>query len=150
MWRYTKYLITLLGLSVLVSTPARAEMGVNLNINVGVPPPIEVEAPPSMVYLAEPGVYVAVGVPYDLFFVGGRYYYYHGDHWFWARGYGGPWVYVADRSVPRGLRRYDIARLHAYREHEFQRYTTEGPRYRGRHFAAVPGRGPHEGRRFGH
>ena len=134
-------LMTILGVSLLANTPVWAGVGVGLNINVGIPlpPPIEVAAPPSMVYLAEPGVYVAVAVPYDLFFVGGRYYYYHGNRWFWARGYGGPWVHIASRSVPWGLRRYDINRLHAYREREFRRYTMEGSRYHGRHFAAARG-----------
>jgi hypothetical protein len=125
--------------------------GVDINVNVGIPlpPPIEVEASPAMVFLTEPGVYVAVGVPYDLFFIGGRYYYSHGGYWYGARGYGGPWVHVGGRSIPPGLRRYKVERLHEFREREFHRYTAEGPKYHGRHFRAMaePGsRGPGEGR----
>ena len=41
-----------------------------------------------MVYLAEPSVFVAVGVPYDIYFVSGRYFYMHGANWFWEPGFG--------------------------------------------------------------
>ena len=68
-----------------------------------------------MVYLPEPSAYVAVGIPYDLYFVGGRYYYLRGSNWFWAPGYGGPWNYVAYSSVPPGLRKFKPARLHGDR-----------------------------------
>jgi len=148
MWRYAKHAMTIMGMSMLLNLPVWAVAGVDVNVNVGIPlpPPIVVAAPPTMVYLAEPGVYVAVGIPYDLFFVGGRYYYYHGDRWFWAPGYRGPWVHVVGRSVPWGLRRYPIERLHVAREREFHRYTVDGSHYHGRHFAGVAG--PHEGRRF--
>ncbi len=133
----------------LASAPVWAGLDINVNVGVPLPPPIEVDAPPAMVFLAEPGVYVAVGVPYDFFFIGNRYYYFHGGYWYGARGYGGPWVHVGDRSIPPGLRRYKIERLHEFREREFHRYTAEGRKYHGRHFRAMaePGsRGRGEGR----
>src|SRR5262245_32725706 len=85
----------------ILATPARAE--VNINVNIGPPPPVVVVERPTMLYLPEPAVYVAVGVPYDIFFVGGRYYYFHGNNWFWAAGYGGPWVHVHQSHLPPGL-----------------------------------------------
>src|SRR5215510_8565378 len=97
----------LLGLTLMnsmLATPAFAE--VNINVNIGPPPPIVVHERPAMVYLPEPGMFVAVGVPYDIYFVGGRYYYYHGTNWFWASGYDGPWVHVVYKSLPPGLQRY--------------------------------------------
>jgi hypothetical protein len=124
--------------------PARAEM--NLNINIGVPPPVvvapppvEVEAPPEMVFLPEPGIYVAIGIPFDVFFISGRYYYFHGGNWFWARGYGGPWTHVVYKSLPPGLRKYKVERLHAFREREYKAYKAQGPKFRGKHFVALPG-----------
>src|SRR5262245_43326033 len=62
----------------------------NVNVHIGEPPPVVVYSPPTMVLLPEPQTYVAVGVPYDIFFVSGRYYYFNGGHWFWGTGYGGP------------------------------------------------------------
>src|SRR5207248_1469851 len=55
-----------------------ASAQVNVNINIGAPPPVVVRARPTMVYLPEPGAYVAIGIPYDIYFVSGRYYYLHG------------------------------------------------------------------------
>ncbi len=145
MWRYRKLTTTML-LSLImgvgpVSVPAWAEVDVNINVGIPLPPPIVVATPPAMVFLTEPAVYVAVGVPYDIFFVSGRYYYFHGDRWYWARGYGGPWVHVAYQSLPPGLRRYKVERLHTFRDREFHRYNAQGPRYKGRHFVAVPSPG---------
>ena len=147
MWRHTKQLMILTGWSLVVwmvpvSVPVWAGVDVNINIGVPLPPAIVVEAPPAMVFLAEPGVYVAVGVPYDIFFIGDHYYYAHGGYWYWAPGYGGPWVHVVDQSLPSGLRRYKVDRLHEFREREFQRYREDGPKYRGKHFNAVAGPGP--------
>lgn len=122
-----------------LATPASAE--VNINVNIGPPPPVVVHESPTMVYLAEPGVFVAVGVPYDIYFVSGRYYYFHGDHWFWATGYGGPWVHVVHTSLPPGLRKYKVVKLHEYREREYRVYKTQGPAFKGKHFNADPG--PH-------
>ncbi|PYS09040.1 MAG: hypothetical protein DMG17_27780, partial [Acidobacteria bacterium] len=100
----------------LLTTPARAQ--VSIDVHIGEPPPVVVYSPPTMVMLPEPQMYVAVGVPYDIFFVSGRYYYFHGDHWFWGAGYGGPWTYVAVERLPPGLRRYKVRQLREFRERE--------------------------------
>src|SRR5262245_42041111 len=118
-----------------LTTEARAQ--VNVNVNIGRPAPVIVQAPPEMLFLPDPGVYVAVGIPYDVFFIGGRYYYYHGDHWFWGPGYGGPWTYVEYRALPHGLRKYKIVRLREYREREYKVYRVQGNNFRGEHFYAV-------------
>lgn len=115
---------------------------VDVHIDVVLPLPIEVEAPPTMVYLAEPGVYVAVGIGYDLFFIGGRYYYYHGNKWFWASGYGEPWVHVVVKSLPPGLRKFNMTKLHQFRAREFKAFKAQGLKYKGKQFKAVAGPGP--------
>ncbi len=122
-----------------VGTPAWAEVDVNINIGVPLPPSIVVEAPPMMVFLAEPAVYVAIGTPYDIFFIGGRYYYFYRGNWFWAPGYGGTWVHVVYRSLPPGLRKYKVERLREFREREFKLSKGQGPKYTGRHFIAKSG-----------
>ena len=121
----------------LLAMPARAE--VNINVNIGPPPPVVVVERPTMLYLGEPGVFVAVGVPYDIFFVSGRYYRFHGDNWFYATGYGGPWVHVVYRSLPPGLQKYKVVQLREYREREYRVYKVEGPKFKGKHFDADPG-----------
>jgi hypothetical protein len=117
--------------------PTHAHAQVHVNVNIGQPPPVIVQAPPPMLLLPEPGVYVAVGIPYDVFFLGGRYYYVQGNHWFWGPGYAGPWTYVEYRSLPPGLRKYKVVKLREYREREYQVYRVQGASFRGEHFSAV-------------
>jgi hypothetical protein len=134
----------LLGLLLVQSataTPAFAE--VNINVNIGSPPPVVVHERPTMVYLAEPGMFVAVGVPYDIYFISGRYYYYHGDNWFWASGYDGPWVFMQRKSLPPGLQKYKIVQLRDFREREYRVYKVQGSNFKGQHFSADPGKGKH-------
>src|SRR6185295_13796230 len=115
---------------------ASASTQVNVNINIGAPPPVVVRARPTMVYLPEPDAYVAVGIPYDIYFVSGRYYYLHGNDWFWAQGYNGPWVYVSYNTLPPGLRKYKVERLHEFREREYKVYKVQGQSFKGKHFEA--------------
>ena len=122
-----------------LATPAFAEL--NINVNIGAPPPIVVQQRPTMVYLAEPGMFVAVGVPYDIYFISGRYYYLHGDNWFWAAGYGGPWVHVVRKNLPPGLQKYKVVQLRDFREREYKVYKAQGPKFKGQHFSAEPGNG---------
>jgi hypothetical protein len=130
------------------ATPALAQ--VSVNVQIGEPPPVVVYSPPPMVLLPEPQMYVAVGVPYDIYFISGRYYYLHADHWFWGPGYGGPWTYVAVERLPPGLRKFKVKQLHEFRDREYRVYKAEGPRFRGTYFVAEerghPGRGHGKGK----
>lgn len=132
--RKSGLLLSLLFGSVL---PTFASTQVHVNVNIGPPAPVIVEAPPPMLFLPEPGVYAAAGIPYDVYFVSGRYYYLHGDHWYWAHGYRGPWTYVEYRSLPPGLRKYKVVRLHEYRDREYKVYAVQGEKFHGKHFYAV-------------
>ena len=104
---------------------------VHINVNIGAPPPIIVHSAPTMVYLPEPAVYVAVGIPHDLYFISGRYYYSRGNDWYWAPGYGGPWRSVVYKSLPPGLRKFKTARLHEFRDREYRVYRVSARDYRG-------------------
>jgi hypothetical protein len=116
--------------------PAYAQVNVGVNIHIGDPPPVVVAAPPTMVLMPEPQMYVAVGVPYDIYFVSGRYYYLHEGHWFWGTRYGGPWTYVAVERLPPGLRRYKVRQLHEFRDREYNVYKVRGSAYHGKYFVA--------------
>ena len=135
--RHFGFLLGVVLLAGTLATPASAE--VNINVNIGAPPPVIVHERPTMVYLPEPAMYVAVGVPYDIFFVSGRYYYFHNDNWFWASGYNGPWVHVVHKSLPPGLQKHKIVVLRDYREREYKVYKAQGPKYKGKHFDGDPG-----------
>ena len=131
-----------LGLMLVLFSATAARAQVSVNVHIGEPPPVVVYTPPTMVMLPETQAYVAVGVPYDIFFLEGRYYYVHGDNWFWAPGYGGPWVHVVYTRLPPGLRRYKVVQLREYREREYRIYKVQGQGFKGKHFVAV--RGDHD------
>jgi hypothetical protein len=114
--------------------PAHAQ--VNINVRIGEPPPVVVTAPPTMVLMPEPQMYVAVGVPYDIYFVSGRYYYLHEGHWFWLPRYGGPWTYLAVEKLPPGLGKYKVKQLHEFRDREYDVYKVRGSAFHGKYFVA--------------
>jgi hypothetical protein len=76
-------------------------------VNVGVtitgppPPPIILPAPPQVVVVPNSPVYYAPSVSFNLFRYDGRYYTLHDGSWFYAKGHGGPWVFIAPDRVPR-------------------------------------------------
>jgi len=110
----------------LMAVPAHAQ--VNINVQIGEPAPVVVQAPPTMILMPEPQMYMVVGVPYDIFFVSGRYYYYNGGHWFWGPGYAGPWAYVKTDKLPKSLRKYKVHQLREFRDREYRVYQVQGPR----------------------
>ena len=141
------------------SAASAGNVGVDVNLHIGnqpqqvvipapaAPPPAPVivreQAPPAVVaidddvdfvYPAQLGFYVAVGVPYDLFYVRNNYYLFRDGRWFSASGSHGPWVAARYRELPPGLRRHDIARIRAYRSTEYDIYHRDRDHYRGRHF----------------
>lgn len=131
----------------------------NVGVNLGVPAPVYaapavvVSSPPEFVAPPELGFFVAVGVPYDIFFYGNGYWLCRNGAWFSARYYNGPWGSVAFAGVPRELRRYPLHSIHRYRDAYYTRYRGYASRdYRhfqpGRHEIARQGRD--EGRGWGH
>jgi hypothetical protein len=139
------------------SVASAGNVGVDLNLHLGnqpqqvivpvAPQPAQVvvrePAPPAVVaidddvdfvYPAQLGFYVAVGVPYDLFYDRGNYYLCRDGRWFRAPGSRGPWVATRYRELPPGLRRHDIERIRAYRRAEYDIYRHDRDHYRGKHF----------------
>jgi hypothetical protein len=105
------------GIALLMATlAAQAQAAeVRVNVNIGAPPPIVLHQAPRTVYLAEPAVYAVVDTPYDLYLVGGRYYYSYRDNWFWSPRYSGPWTPVVYRSLPPGLQKFKVTKLREFR-----------------------------------
>ena len=85
-----------------------------------------IEQRPEFVFLPQVGFYAAVGIPYDLFFVSGRYYLTRGNAWYSAPCYNGPWVSVRNQVIPREIRRYPFERVRYYRDVEYSRHCDDG------------------------
>ncbi len=132
------------------SLPSYAsDVGFSLGINVGnrpnvvVPappppapvyePPVVIDDPPEFISPPELGFYVAVGVPYDLYFVANRYYLCRGNVWYAGPGYNGPWAPVRYRALPWSLRRYPHDRVRYFRDAGYRRYRAGGDPYWERH-----------------
>jgi hypothetical protein len=148
-----KYLFCLaLALVIPVSQAHASRVGVNVGVNIGVPvapvyvnPPVMIEGAPQFVAPPQLGFYVAVGVPYDLFYFGNSYYLSRGNVWYASSYYNGPWVTIGYRDVPPGLRRHSFDRIHYYRDGYYRRYQHQsGPEFRqfrpGRHEVGREGR----------
>jgi len=117
---------------------------VSFSINVG-GPPIMISQPPDFLYPPELGFGVAVGVPYDMFYFSGAYFINRGGGWYRASSYGGNWVRMRPRELPPEFRRYNITRIHQYRDREYRVFTRDRDHYRGNTFH--PGREVREERR---
>lgn len=132
-----------------VAVACSGNVGVDVNVNLGtppqqvivsapiVPPPmpyVGIEQDVDFVYPAQLGFYVAVGVPYDLFYVQNSYYLCRDGRWFRAPGSHGPWVAMQHRNLPPGLRKHDLERIRAYRSAEYDVYRRDRDHYRGKHF----------------
>jgi hypothetical protein len=129
------------------SVACAGNVGVNVNVNLGNPPPPVVVAPPvapapvisidqdvDFVLPSPLGFYVAIGVPYDLFYVQNSYYLWRDGHWYRAPGSRGPWAQTHYRDLPPGLRKHNIERIRSYRNAEYDYYRHDRDNYRGKHF----------------
>jgi hypothetical protein len=113
---------------------------VNLNINLDPVRPViireEVYRPPTRVryapapaytrrdevrfiYPDELGFHVAVGVAYDLCYIGNSYYLFNDGRWLRAHSQRGPWVAMRHRELPVELRQHRIERIRDYRQHGY-------------------------------
>ena len=138
----------LAALALSASVAYAGNVGVDMNIHLGnqpervivrepVAPPqpvVSFEEDVQFVYPEPLGIYVAVGVPYDLFYVRNNYYLFRDGRWLRAPGSRGPWVVMERRDLPPGLRRHKIDRIRAYRDSEYDVYRRDRDHYRGRHF----------------
>ncbi|CAG0949453.1 hypothetical protein GEOBC_00101 [Geobacteraceae bacterium] len=137
-------------LAVVSPVLAASDVGFDVNINVGnqprvvipSPQPVVVSAPPRVVIEEPPvfitpprlGFYVGVDIPYDIFYISGRYYLWQDNYWYRAPHYRGPWAVVQYKSLPPGLRKHKLERIRYYRDDEYRVYRSDHDHYRGKRF----------------
>lgn len=119
----------------LAAIPAIAgNVGFGINVNLGIPAqPIVVEQPPAFIAPPELGFSVAVGIPYDMVFIGNQYYAYRGNQWYCGPRYNGPWRSVSYRYLPSQIRRYPIEKIRYARDREYRGHDYRRNYYEGRH-----------------
>lgn len=145
----------------IVSQSMLAIAGVDLDVNIRVPSPqpfVVVEPPPQqtyvptvtrqppvIVYESQPrfifspilGVYISVGGPYDIVYIGNSYYFYSGGFWYVGPTYRGPWVVAQKRALPKVLKRYRYEQIRSYRDAEYRVYLRNPSHYRGKMYEPV-------------
>ena len=110
----------------------------------GVKPPARameqaaVQPAPEFLFPQELGFGVAIGVPYDMFYLSEVYYLVDGSNWYRSSSYEGPWTALALRQLPPVLRKHDLATIRQLRNREFRKFWEDRDHYQGRHF--TPGR----------
>lgn len=130
-----RVLVILCSIFISVTLVQAADVGFNLNVNVGNSsghiilnePPVFI-APPAL------GFYVAVGIPYDMFFINMNYYMYRGGGWYVSSGYNGPWAVVHYRRLPRGLRKHKYTQIIRIRDEEYRNYERDRDHYKGKQY----------------
>ncbi|HOP40387.1 MAG TPA: hypothetical protein PLI53_05035 [Geobacteraceae bacterium] len=95
------------------------------------------EEVPEFVMPPELGFYVAVGLPYDLFFYNNSYYICRGNIWYNSAYYNGPWTRVYYSNVPYVFNRFPFERIHHYRDTYYRHYRRYGAREGYNHFRPV-------------
>lgn len=154
-------LMQLVALPLMVPEIYASNVGVDLNIHLGNQPrPVVVAAPPvaprpvvvapappepyyvddaeedvEFVYPDRLGFYVAVGVPYDLFYLNNVYFVFRDGRWYRSPDNRGEWYPVRYRELPPSLRRHRIERIREYRAREYDVYRHDREHYRGRHLS---------------
>lgn len=140
---------SLVFIGMLVSSVCSAETNVDLNVHIGTPPAViirepsehhppheivDIEEEPEFIFPSQLGFYVAIGVPYDLFYLNGYFWLYRDNLWHRGVSHTGPWVRYKVKHVPWGIRRHRIVKIREYREHEYREYLREKEHYRGKKF----------------
>jgi hypothetical protein len=133
-----------------IANASASNVDFGINVNIGNPPPppppvqIVIEEPPQFIYPSSLGFYVAIGIPYDMFYISNRYYIYRGDRWYFAPTYNGPWRVISYQRIPAPLRSHRIELIRERRDAEFRVYSRDRDHYRGRYYR------PESVRRGGH
>lgn len=143
--------ILLIFVSLSVSPAYAGNVGINLDLHVGdrlpsdgdrvivshYEPPYSSMERPRMVYADRLGLYVVVGIPYDMCYLQNSYYLFRDGCWYRGRSSRGPWVMVSHRDLPRSLRNQRIEGVRDYRYAWQRRFGNERNYYNGRNVVPV-------------
>lgn len=96
--------------------------------------PVKLSEPPLFLFPAELGFGVAVGIPYDMFYVNKTFYVQKLGNWYRSATYKGPWTTAGMTSIPPELKKQSLAKIRKIRNAEFEKYWDSKARYQGKTF----------------
>ena len=123
--QFSIYSLAALWLWAVAGNIQAADVSVNINIPA---PVVRLPAPPHMVWLPTPRIYVALESPHQIFFDDDHYYLYDHDVWYVGPGYGGPWARIKTHHLPPGLRTYRREQWDEYQHQARPRYRDDDDR----------------------
>ena len=97
--------------------PISTMAGVDVGINISLPPPIVFAAPPEVVVIPETYVYAVPDLDVDIFFYNGWWWRPWEGRWYRSRHYNSGWVYY--RRVPSFYTRVPSSWRNDYRDHRW-------------------------------
>ena len=86
------------------AVPARAQVSVNIGI--------QLPGPPALVVVPGAPVYYAPRAPANIFFYGHQYWLFHGNGWYTGPRWNGPWVVVEPAYLPAPILRVPVRYYH--------------------------------------
>jgi hypothetical protein len=112
-----RLLLATMLLASIMAVPIAATAGVNVQVNIGLPPPIVFAAPPEVVVIPGTYVYVVPDVEVDLFFWNGWWWRLWDGRWYRSHYYNRGWAYY--NNVPRFYFDVDPGWREHYRHHDW-------------------------------
>jgi len=112
-----KLLIRTIPLALALVIPVSTMAGVDVGINISLPPPIVFAAPPEVVVIPETYVYAVPDVDVDIFFFDGWWWRPWEGRWYRSRHYDSGWVYY--QRVPSFYGRIPSSWRNDYRDHRW-------------------------------
>jgi len=102
-WRTLIWAVSILGFLLTLDLKNDATAEVQVDVNIGFPPPFVFHAPPPVVVIPGTYVYMVPDIDARVLFYRGHWYRPHGERWLRAHRYDGPWMHVVPRHVPHAL-----------------------------------------------
>ena len=112
-----KLLFGTLLLALVIVAPIPTMGGVNVQVNISMPPPIRFAGPPQVIVLPETYVYVIPDLDVDIFFYNGWWWRPWEGRWYRSRHYDSGWVYY--QSTPSFYRQIPTGWRNDYRSHRW-------------------------------
>ena len=115
------YLVALV-FALMLTSPAYAQVHVDIGIRLPAPPPL-------VVVPGHAAVRYAPSAPTNVFFYGEQYWIFADGGWFVSRHHGGPWIIVGPQFVPRPLLAVPVRYYHVPPGHWKQWHHHAPPRW---------------------
>jgi len=95
-------LVVLIGAMSALGGTKEASAGLQVNIDIAIPPPLQFSAPPDVYVVPSGSSYVYMAPDYEgVYFYGGYWYRIYNDHWFRSSHYNERWDYIETSNVPQ-------------------------------------------------